>query len=173
MHLLLLVSAALLAQKPVEPVQINAPYVATRDHIVSAMLRLAAVTSSDVVYDLGCGDGRIVIAAAKELGTRGVGVDINPTRIQEARANARTAGVEPLVKFDVKDLFDTDIRSATVVMLYLLPDINLRLRPKLLSDLKPGTRVVSHDFGMGDWKPDKEEIVDGSHLYLWTIPASR
>jgi SAM-dependent methyltransferase len=159
------------AQGP-PPVYINAPYVTTPDHVVSAMLKLAGVRSSDTVYDLGCGDGRIVISAAKEFGAHGVGIDNNPARIQEARANAREAGVETLVNFEVNDLFDADIHNATVVMLYLLPDVNLRLRPKLLKDLKPGARVVSHSFHMGDWKPDKDEVVDGSHIYLWTIPAN-
>jgi ubiquinone/menaquinone biosynthesis C-methylase UbiE len=162
--------AVLLAQPP-EPVFINAPYVPSSDKVVSAMLKLAAVNSSDIVYDLGCGDGRIVILAAKEYGARGTGIDLNPKRIEEARANARKAGVESLVKFEVNDLFAADIHSATVVALYLLPDVNLRLRPKLLKDLKPGTRVVSNSFGMGDWKADKEQILDGNHIYLWTTPA--
>jgi ubiquinone/menaquinone biosynthesis C-methylase UbiE len=160
----------LLAQAP-EPVYVNAPYVATPERVVSAMLKLAVVTPSDIVYDLGCGDGRIVISAAKGYGARGIGIDLNPKRIEEARANARKAGVESLVKFEVNDLFAADIHSATVVALYLLPDVNLRLRPKLLKELKPGARVVSNSFGMGDWKPEKEQIVDGSHIYLWTIPA--
>ncbi len=154
-----------------DQVLINAPYVTTPEDVVSALLKLADVKKGDIVYDLGCGDGRIVIAAAKEYGTRGVGVDINPERIKEARANAKRAGVEALVKFEVNDLFDTDIHEATVVALYLLPEINLRLRPKLLKDLKPGARVVSHSFHMGDWKPEREEIVDGNHIYRWTIPA--
>jgi len=162
--------ALLLAQQP-ETVYINAPYVPSSDKVVSAMLKLAAVNSSDIVYDLGCGDGRIVILAAKEYGARGTGIDLNPKRIEEASANARKAGVESLVKFEVNDLFAADIHSATVVALYLLPDVNLRLRPKLLKDLKPGTRVVSNSFGMGDWKADKEQVVDGNHIYLWTIPA--
>ncbi len=162
--------ALLLAQSP-EPVYINAPYVPSSDKVVNAMLKLAGVNNSDVVYDLGCGDGRIVILAAKEYGARGTGIDLNPKRIEEASANARKAGVESLVKFEVNDLFAADIHSATVVALYLLPDVNLRLRPKLLKDLKPGTRVVSNSFGMGDWKADKEQVVDGNHIYLWTIPA--
>ena len=160
----------MLAQKPVEQIQINAPYVTSDEAVVDAMLDLAGVRSSDVVYDLGCGDGRIVIAAAKRFGARGVGVDINSSRVEEARANARAARVEPLVRFETRDLFDTEIRDATVVMLYLLPDINLRLRPLLLKELKPGARVVSHDFNMGGWKPDKEVIVSGAHLYLWVVP---
>jgi cyclopropane fatty-acyl-phospholipid synthase-like methyltransferase len=153
-----------------EQIQINTPYVASQPRIVNAMLELAKVTGSDVVYDLGCGDGRIVIAAAQEYGARGVGIDNNPARIEEARANARDAGVDDRVSFKANDLFDADIRSATVVALYLLPDVNLRLRPRLLRELKPGTRVVSHAFAMGDWKPEKELIVEGEHVYLWTIP---
>jgi SAM-dependent methyltransferase len=166
-----LAAFAVQAQAP-DQIQINPPYVRTPDKVVSAMLKLAGVKASDIVYDLGCGDGRIVIAAAKEYGAHGVGIDIDPERIQEARENARKAGVEALVKFEVNDLFAADIHSATVVTLYLLPDVNLRLRPKLLKDLKPGTRVVSHDFQMGDWKPDKHELVDASsNIYLWRIPA--
>ncbi|MBZ5724113.1 MAG: class I SAM-dependent methyltransferase [Acidobacteriia bacterium] len=151
----------------------DVPYVPTPNPVVDAMLKLAGVKKSDTVYDLGCGDGRIVIAAAKDYGAHGVGIDINPERIQEARDNARKAHVEPLVKFEENDLFDADIHNASVVTLYLLPNINLRLRPKLLQDLKPGTRVVSHSFSMDDWKPDKEETVDGRTIYLWTIPAKK
>jgi len=166
-----LLTAAAWAQAP-EQIQINPPYVRTPDKVVNAMLKLAGVKASDVVYDLGCGDGRIVIAAAKDYGAHGVGIDIDPERIQEARENAKKAGVETLVKFEVNDLFASDIHNATVVALYLLPDVNLRLRPKLLKDLKPGTRIVSHDFHMGDWKPDKHELVDASsNIYLWRIPA--
>lgn len=167
----ILLASAALAQAP-EQIQINPPYVRTPDHVVNAMLKLAAVKASDIVYDLGCGDGRIVIAAAKEYGAHGVGIDIDPERVQEARDNAGNAGVEALVKFEVNDLFAADIHNATVVALYLLPDVNLRLRPKLLKDLKPGTRVVSHDFHMGDWKPEKHELVDAaSNIYLWRIPG--
>ena len=166
-----LLAGVALAQAP-EQIQINPPYVRTPPNVVSAMLKLAGVKASDIVYDLGCGDGRIVIAAAKDYGAHGVGIDIDPERIQEARENARKSGVEALVKFEVNDLFATDIRNATVVALYLLPDVNLRLRPKLLKELKPGTRIVSHDFHMGDWKPEKHEMVDaGSNIYLWRIPA--
>ena len=154
-----------------EQIPINTPYVASQPRIVNAMLELAKVTGSDTVYDLGCGDGRIVIAAAQQYGARGVGIDINPARIEEARANARDAGVDDRISFEANDLFDADIHKATVVALYLLPDVNLRLRPRLLRELKPGTRVVSHAFDMGDWKPDKELIVEGEHVYLWTIPA--
>jgi len=166
---LLAVSAR--SQRPeTEQIRINAPDVRSSETIVTAMLELAKVRSTDVVYDLGSGDGRIVIAAAKEFGARGAGIEISPDRVKEARSNAKQAGVEARVKFEIGDLFDSDIDSATVVTMYLLPDLNLRLRPKLLRELKPGTRVVSRDFDMGDWKADKEEIIEGSHLYLWTIP---
>jgi len=134
----------------------DVPYVPTTEPAVTAMLKLAGVTKADVVYDLGCGDGRIVIAAAKTFGARAVGIDINPVRIGEAKENAKKAGVEKLVRFEENDLFEADIHEATVVTLFLLPHINLKLRPKLLQDLKPGTRVVSNTFDMGDWKPDKE-----------------
>jgi len=155
------------AQGPA-PVLINAPYVTSPDRVVSAMLQLAGVTKSDTLYDLGCGDGRIVVAAAK-LGAHGVGIDINPERIREARANVRKAGVEALARFEAGDLFDANISAATVITLYLLPDLNLRLRPKLMKELKPGTRVVSHAFDMGDWIAEKKRIVQGSPIYLWTI----
>ncbi|HUP03508.1 MAG TPA: class I SAM-dependent methyltransferase [Bryobacteraceae bacterium] len=137
-----------------------------------AMLRLANVTKNDVVYDLGCGDGRLVIMAAKEFGARGVGVDIDPVRIRESLTNARQAGVEGRVRFRTQDLYDTDIREATVVMLYLWPDMNLKLRPKLWKDLRVGARVVSNAHGMGDWKPDKHILADGANLYLWYITAA-
>jgi SAM-dependent methyltransferase len=166
----LLVCAAL-AQAP-DQIQINPPYVRTPDKVVNAMLKLAGVKATDIVYDLGCGDGRIVIAAAQQYGAHGVGIDIDPERVQEAREYAGKAGVEALVKFEVNDLFAADIHNATVIALYLLPDVNLRLRPKLLKELKPGTRIVSHDFDMGDWKPDQHELIDaGSSIYLWRIPA--
>jgi ribosomal protein L11 methylase PrmA len=144
------------------------------------MLKLADVKKTDIVYDLGCGNGRIVIAAAKEYGAQGVGIDINPERIQEAEANAKKAGVEKLVRFEENDLFDADIHGATVVTLFLLNSVNLRLRPKLLRELKPGTRIVSNTFDMGDWKPDKQFTLDDdadfdkngiSHkFFLWIVP---
>ena len=170
---LLVISGAAAQQKDQPRHAPDVPYVKSSNAIVDAMLKLAGVKKTDVVYDLGCGDGRIVIAAAKDYGARGVGIDINPEVIQEARSNARKAGVESLVKFEENDLFASDIRNATVVTLYLLPNVNLRLRPKLLKDLKPGTRVVSHSFAMGDWKPDKEEVVEGGVVYLWTIPGKK
>jgi SAM-dependent methyltransferase len=149
------------------------PYVPTDNAVVDGMLKLAGVKSTDIVYDLGCGDGRIVVRAAKNYGAHGVGVDINPVRIQEARENAKRNDVENLVRFEEGDLFDADIHDATVVTLYLLPNVNLRLRPKLLKDLKPGTRIVSHSFDMGDWKPEKEEQVEGATIYLWTIQEKK
>jgi len=135
------------------------------------------VKSSDVVYDLGCGDGRIVVAAAKTFGARGVGIDIDPARIAEANANAKKAGVEKLVRFEETDLFQADIHEASVVTLFLLSSVNLKLRPKLLSDLKPGTRIVSNTFDMGDWQPAKELDLGGSEdnyfsrkLFMWIVP---
>jgi SAM-dependent methyltransferase len=146
------------------------PYVPTTPAIVDAMLKLASVSSTDVVYDLGCGDGRIVIAAAKQYGARGVGVDIDPDRITEARANAKAAGVEHLVTFRVEDLFVTDIKDATVVALYLLPSVNRRLIPKLRSDLKRGARVVSNSFDMGtEWPADQRVPIDNTAIFLWKI----
>jgi SAM-dependent methyltransferase len=163
--------------------KLDVPYVPTTEEAVKAMLKLADVKKSDVVYDLGCGDGRIVIAAAKEYGAHSVGIDINPERIQEAEENAKKAGVEKLVRFEENDLFDADIHEATVVTLFLLNSVNLRLRPKLLKDLKPGTRIVSNTFDMGDWKPDKEfnlaDDSDGddfglSHkFFLWIVPERK
>ncbi|CAN5741342.1 hypothetical protein BH18ACI4_BH18ACI4_03180 [soil metagenome] len=152
----------------------DVPYVPTPQSVVDAMLSLAAVNKNDVVYDLGCGDGRIVITAAKKYGARGVGIDIDPERIKEANANAKQAGVSDRVKFIEQDLFQTDFQEASVVTLYLLPNINLKLRPKLLSELKAGARVVSHAFDMGDWKPDKTESVDGDRtIYFWIIPEKK
>ena len=148
----------------------DVPYVPTPQPVVDEMLRLAAVTKNDVIYDLGSGDGRIVITAAKKYGARGVGVDIDPERVKEANANAVTAEVTDRVKFLQQDLFETDLKDASVVTLYLLPAVNLKLRPKLFSELKPGTRVVSHSFDMGDWKPDKTVDINGSKIYYWVIP---
>ena len=148
----------------------DVPYVPTPQNVVDKMLEVAAVTKDDVVYDLGSGDGRIVITAAKKYGVRGVGVDIDPERIKEANANAVQAGVADHVKFIEQDLFKTDLKEASVVTLYLLPEVNLRLRPKLWSELKPGTRVVSHAFDMGDWTPEKTIQVEGRTIYYWVIP---
>lgn len=147
-------------------------YVPTPTAVVNEMLRLANVQSNDMVYDLGSGDGRIVITAAQQRGARGIGIDINPERIREANENAQKAGVTDRVQFRQADLFETDFSDATVVTLYLLPDLNLKLRPKLLSELKPGTRIVSHAFDMGDWKPEKVVEVDGRTVYYWVVPEN-
>jgi precorrin-6B methylase 2 len=157
----------------------DVPYVPTTEAAVKAMLELAGVTKNDVVYDLGCGDGRIVVTAAKTFGARGVGIDINPERIKEANENAKKNQVESLVRFEENDLFEANISEATVVTLFLLSNINLKLKPKLLADLKPGTRLVSNTFDMGDWKAEKEVDVEGEdeetflskRLFLWRIPG--
>ncbi len=158
-----------------QPVPTRGPdviYVPTPPEVVQAMLKAAKVTKNDVVYDLGCGDGRIVVTAAKEFGARGVGIDIDPQRIKEATENAKANGVTDRVKFLLQDLFETDFREATVVTLYLLPSLNLKIRPKLLKELKPGTRIVSHAFDMGDWQPEQTIDVDGRTVYMWTVPKS-
>jgi tRNA G37 N-methylase Trm5 len=163
------VSASTAQQRP------EVPYVPTDDRVVAEMLAVANVGKDDVLYDLGSGDGRIVITAARKFGTRGIGVDIDPERVKEANENAAKAGVTDRVRFVQQDLFQTDIREATVVTLYLLPSVNMRLRPKLLSDLKPGTRVVSHNYDMGDWTPLKTIVVnlpeDTHTVYYWIVPA--
>jgi SAM-dependent methyltransferase len=144
-------------------------FVPTRELVIDAMLKAAKVGPNDVVYDLGCGDGRIVVAAAK-LGARAVGIDIDPVRIKEANENAAKNGVTGKVDFRQQDLFEADIREATVVTLYLLPSLNVKLKPRLMDQLRPGTRIVSHDFDMGDWLPEETIAVDGKTVYLWTIP---
>ncbi|HEU4350920.1 MAG TPA: class I SAM-dependent methyltransferase [Burkholderiales bacterium] len=148
-------------------------YVPTPHEVVEDMLRLANVGKGDILYDLGSGDGRIAIAAAKKFGIRAVGIDIDPERIREANENARRAGVTHLVEFRQEDLFKADFREATVVTLYLLPDLNVKLRPRLLDELKPGTRIVSHQFDMGTWKPEKRLESNGRVVYFWTIPAKK
>jgi SAM-dependent methyltransferase len=150
----------------------DVPYVPTPQEVVDEMLKMANVTQKDLVYDLGSGDGRIVITAAQRYGARGVGIDINPKRIAEAKENAIKAGVTDLVQFLQQDLFDTDLSQATIVTLYLLPRINVKLRPKLLKELKPGTRIVSHAFDMGKWEPDQKVEVKGRKIYFWTVPEN-
>ncbi|ARP79814.1 SAM-dependent methyltransferase [Bordetella genomosp. 8] len=171
---LLLTTAAAQAQpaadataKPRAP---DVIFVPTPPAVVDAMLQVANVGPNDVLYDLGSGDGRIPVTAAKRYGTRGVGVDIDPVRIQEARENANKEGVTDKVQFIQGDLFEQDLSKATVISLYLLPSLNLKLRPMLLK-LKPGTRIVSHAFDMGDWTPDQTLTVDGRMVYFWTVPA--
>lgn len=147
------------------------PFVPTEEATVEAMLKLACVGPRDFLYDLGCGDGRIVIAAAKDRDTRGIGVDIDPVRIADAMEYAGWAGVETLVDFIEDDIFTTDVSKATVVSLYLLQSVNVQLRPSLLSQLRPGARIVSHAFDMGDWQADERIKVDGVNIYKWTVPA--
>lgn len=150
--------------------RLDVPYQPSPQAVVDNMLRLAGVGKDDVVYDLGCGDGRIVIAAAKDYGARGVGIDLDPLRIKEARANAKAAGVEERVRFIVGDLYASKFSDATVVTLFLWPQVNLKLRPLLWQQLKPGTRVVSYIWDMGpEWPPEKTAIVDGKKIYYWTI----
>ena len=145
-------------------------FVPTPHDVVERMLQMAKVGPGDVLYDLGSGDGRIPIAAAKKFGIRAVGIDIDPQRIREANANARKAGVAKLVSFRQEDLFKADFRNATVVTLYLLPELNEKLRPRLWAELKPGTRIVSHQFDMDDWKPERKIDLNGRTIYFWTVP---
>jgi SAM-dependent methyltransferase len=168
--LILAISGCLLAQ-PEPKRRPDVRYEPSSPEIVKRMLGLAGLKKGDVVYDLGCGDGRIVIAAAKHYGVRGVGIDLDPQRIAEAEANAKAAGVADLVEFRSEDLFEADVRPATVVTLYLWPWINLKLRPILLKQLKPGSRIVSHYHDMGDWKPQKQIEVEGHQIYMWTVPT--
>jgi tRNA A58 N-methylase Trm61 len=146
-------------------------YLPTPREAVMAVLKLASVGPGDIVYDLGSGDGRVVIAAVKEFGAaRGVGIDIDPALIREADDNAERAGVSDRVRFLNQDLFETDVREATVVALYLLPWLNRKLMPKLKAELKPGSRIVSYRFDMGDWKPDQTLTVNGQKVYFWRVP---
>jgi predicted O-methyltransferase YrrM len=156
--------------------QADVPYVPTPKEVVDRMLQLANVTGDDTLYDLGSGDGRIVITAAQRYGTRATGIDINPELVQQSQANAQAANVADRVEFVQQDLFQTDLSKATVVTLYLLPDINLKLRPKLLRELKPGTRIVSHDFNMGEWEPEQVVQVQTPNrqhtIYYWVVPEN-
>lgn len=150
----------------------DVPYVPTPQPAVEHMLRMAGAGPQDVVFDLGSGDGRIVVTAVQKFGVRrAVGVDIDPQRIAESLENARRAGVSDRTEFQQKDLRDADFRAATVLTMYLLPNINMMLKPRLLTELKPGTRVVSHQFTLGDWAPDEQAEVEGRMLYRWTVPA--
>ena len=154
--------------------KLDVPYVSTPAPVVDEMLRIARVGADDVVYDLGCGDGRIVIAAARDFGARGVGIDLDPRRIEDARAAAESAGVSDRVRFNVQDLFKTDFSEASVVTVYLFPELNARLMPKFLAELKPGARVISHQFLIGDWPPERTERVWAGTmdhtLYLYVVP---
>jgi len=150
--------------------------VQTPTEVVTEMLRLAGVNGNDLVYDLGSGDGRLVIAAARDFGARGVGIEIDPHLVAQSAESARRAGVGDRVRFSAGDLFETDLSDATVVTLYLSPDLNLRLRPKLLRELRPGSRIVSHDFNMGDWPPSQTIRVASrdrmSNVFLWIVPPA-
>jgi SAM-dependent methyltransferase len=183
---IILVVAGFLAAAPPAPAQDTAwqpfrgydvPYVPTPPEVVDEMLRLVGVKAGDVLYDLGCGDGRIVIAAAKKYGVKATGIDIDPVRISESNENAAAAGLTGKVRFIQQNLFDADFKDATVITMYLLTSVNLRLRPKLLADLRPGTRLVSHSFEMGEWRPDKTSVVtttygDDRDVHFWVIPAN-
>ena len=172
MMIVILLALLAIAQTPPPPpgtLPLDAPYVPTPPRVVEAMLKTARVTGTDVVYDLGCGDGRIPIAAAVEYGARGVGIDLDPKRIEEAKENAKAAGVAGKVSFVAQNVFDTDFRDATVVFLYMSLDVNQRLMPKLKA-LKPGSRVISHVFDMGaSWPPDERGVTDGKSYYLWIV----
>jgi predicted RNA methylase len=159
--------AASSAQQP------DVVFVPTPQEVVDRMLEMANVGKGDVLYDLGSGDGRIPVTAAKRYGIRAVGIDIDPQRIAEAKENARRNGVAGLVSFRQEDLFKTKFGDATVVTLYLLPDLNVKLRPRLLAELRPGTRIVSHQFGMGTWKPEQQVELKGRTIYLWRIPERK
>lgn len=146
------------------------PFVPTPQEVVDKMIELAGVKKGDLVYDLGSGDGRIVVTAAKK-GAKAVGFEIDGDLVKQSRDNIRKAGMQEQAEIRQQDILTVDLSAASVVTMYLLPDVNLKLKPNLLSQLKPGSRVVSHAFDMGDWKPDRTERVDGRTLYLWTIPA--
>jgi SAM-dependent methyltransferase len=182
-----LLTISLLGFRATSQAQMRPPdveYVPSPPDVVIEMLKTAGVTRDDVVYDLGCGDGRFVITAAQTFGARGVGIDIDPARIRESNENARKAGVTDRVTFTVGDLFKTDLGEATVITLYLLPELNVALRPRLL-ELRPGTRIVSHEFDMGEWAPDKKGLVENAtfysqpylvfqqdaHYYFWVVPG--
>lgn len=161
--------APALAQAGERP-SLDVPYIKTPDAVVQRMLELGSVGAADYLIDLGSGDGRIPIAAARQLGTPGLGVDLDPDRTAEAKAAAQAAGVAERLEFRTENLFDTDLSRATVITMYLFPEINLRLRPHLLR-LKPGTRIVSHAFHMDEWTPERHEVVEGRDIFLWTVPA--
>lgn len=152
--------------------KLDVPFVPTPRPVVDKMLELAAPTADDYLIDLGSGDGRIPITAAQRFGTRGLGIDIDPRRIAEARKNAEEAGVADKVEFRQEDLFETDISQATILTLYLLPSVNIKLRPRILKELRPGTRVVSHDWDMGDWRPDQTVELGNKTVFMWVVPAS-
>ena len=165
----LLVGAAMAAAQA-QP-RLDVPYVPTPQEVVARMLQLGKIRAGEYHIDLGSGDGRIAVTAAAKHGARSLGVDLNPVRIEEARANAKKAGVSDRAIFELKNLFETDISKADILTMYLLPSVNIELRPKVLRDMWPGTRIVSHAFDMGDWQPDHRESVIGRTVYLWVVPA--
>lgn len=167
------VATSAIAQTDTKPLSLDVPYVPTAQRVVDKMLELAKIGKDDYLIDLGSGDGRIPITAAQRFGIRAMGVDLNPERIMEAEANAEKAGVSDKVNFVQGDLFKTDFSKATVLTLYLLPEVNLKLRPRILKELQPGTRVVSHDFHMGNWKPQRTVHLDGDTVYLWIVPGQK
>lgn len=160
-----------LAQEPTHRPRLDVPYVPTPQDVVDRMLDMAKVRRDDFVMDLGCGDGRMLVTAAQKFGAPGLGVDINPERIREANENAKTAGIADKVKFEVRNLFQTPIGQASVLTMYLLPDVNLQLRPRILKEMKPGSRIVSHAFTMGDWEADQRAQVGVRDIYFWFVPA--
>jgi len=164
------VSAITLAAQSKPSLDIH--YVPTPTAVVETMLNLARITPQDVVYDLGSGDGRIVITAAQKYGARGVGVELDPELVKRARQAAIKAGVQDKVSFSQADLFKTDLSGATVVTLYLSPSINLRLESKLKRELKPGARIVSHRFPIGTWQPEQDVVIEGTHVFFWSLPKS-
>jgi ribosomal protein L11 methylase PrmA len=170
---LLLLSAAGAAAPQAATQHPDVIFVPTPQEVVDKMLELAKVGKGDVLYDLGSGDGRIPVTAAMRYGIRATGIDIDPQRIAEANENAKKNGVSHLVRFLQEDLFKAKFSEATVVTLYLLPDLNVKLRPRLLAELKPGTRIVSHQFDMGTWKPERKLELNGRTIYLWTVPARK
>lgn len=161
-----------LAQTATAP-RLDVPFVPTPQPVVDKMLELAKVGKGDFLIDLGSGDGRIPVTAAKKYGVRALGVDLNPQRIKEANERAKEAGVTDLVEFRQQDLFETDLSKADVLTMYLLPSVNLKLRPKIMKEMKPGSRVVSHAFDMGDWTPEQKVTVDGRTVYMWTVPKTK
>ncbi|MDP2356111.1 MAG: methyltransferase domain-containing protein [Beijerinckiaceae bacterium] len=162
---------AQLPEQPEQPPRLDVPYVPTPQEVVDRMLAIAKVSGKDFVMDLGCGDGRMLVTAASKFGARGRGVDLNPIRIKEATANAQSAKVTDKVTFEVKNLFETSIADADVLTMYLLPSVNLQLRPRIFDEMKPGSRIVSHSFDMGDWDADLRDQVNYSRIYYWVVPA--
>ena len=162
---------AQLPEQMEQPPRLDVPYVPTPQEVVDRMLAIAKVSGKDFVMDLGCGDGRMLVTAASKFGSRGRGVDLNPVRIKEANADAQSAKVSDKVTFEVKNLFETSIADADVLTMYLLPSVNLQLRPRIFDEMKPGSRIVSHSFDMGDWDADLRDQVNYSRIYYWVVPA--